>query len=242
MNFMISQDSRNWMPVSATGPYGAPGGSLLLFRKTGLRGSQTSIFSESFNLNLIGVQAMPAGSYIGALFITARILGPFGAVRAESDPVAFLLLVNSQSSLTITVTPAAVYWDTAHHNPLIPNNPTNVGAPGLTLTVSWQVTGNVATIPVYAFFSEPNTALSSILGDASIPASSFLMRVNAGSYQPVLPAGSSIGYKFVEVAINDTNRSGTESYQLHFNINLASTPLPAGDYAGKLYLQAEPAL
>jgi hypothetical protein len=200
------------------------------------------MFSESFNLNLVGVPSIPAGSYIGALFITARILGPFGAVRAESDPVAFLLLVSSQSSLTVTVTPAAVYWDAAHHNSLIPNNPNNVGAPGLTLTVSWQVTGNVTTIPVYAFFSDPNTALTAILGDTNIPASSFLMRVDAGSYQPVLPAGGSTGYKFAEIAITDVNRSGTQSYQLHFNINLVSTPLPAGDYAGKLYLQAEAVL
>jgi hypothetical protein len=95
---------------------------------------------------------------------------------------------------------------------------------------------------VYAIFSDPNTALTSIMGDTNIPASSFLMRVDAGSYQPVLPAGGSTGYKFAEIAITDINRSGTQSYQLHFNINLASTPLPSGDYAGRLYLQAEAAL
>jgi hypothetical protein len=242
MNFMISQNSGTWVPVSATGPYGAPGGSLLLVQKTGFVGSQTSMFSESFNLNLIGVPSIPAGAYVGTVFMGARITTPTGLVHAESDPVAVFLLVNSQGSLTVSVTPAEVYWDIAHHNSLVPNNATNVGVPGLTLTVTWQVSGSVTTIPVYAFFSDPNTALSSILGDASIPASSFLISVNGANYQPVLPSGGSIGYKFVEVAIGDANRSGTESYQLHFNINLASTPLPAGNYAGRLYLQAEPVL
>lgn len=242
MNFMIAQDAGAWMPVSATGPYGAPGGSLRLFQKTGVRGQQTSVLGEAFNLNLVGVQSVAAGSYRGVLFLVARIVSPFGMLHAESDPVALFLVVNSPSSLTISVTPEAVYWDANHGNSLVPGGPANVGVPGLTLTVSWQVAGDVTTIPVYAFFSDPQTALTSILGNSRIPASSFLMRVDAGTYQPVLPTGGEIGYKCVEVAISDSNRSGTQSYQLHFNINLVSTPLESGDYAGRLYLQAEAVL
>jgi hypothetical protein len=44
------------------------------------------------------------------------------------------------------------------------------------------------------------------------------------------------------VAISDSNRSGTQRYQLHFNINLVSTQLESGNYAGRLYLQAEAVL
>jgi hypothetical protein len=241
LNFMIAQDAAAWMPVSSTGPYGAPGGSLRLLQKTGLRGQQTSVLGESFNLNLVGVQSVAAGSYLGVIFLVARIVSPFGRPQ-QSDPVALFLVANGQSSLTVSVTPEAVYWDANHGDSLVPGSSTNVGVPGLTLTVSWQVAGNVATIPVYAFFSDPQTALTSILGDTRIPASSFLMQVDAGPYQPVLPTGSGIGYKCAEVAISDSNRSGTQNYQLHFNINLVSTQLESGNYVGRLYLQAEAVL
>ena len=241
MNFMIAQDAGPWMPVSSTGPFGAPGGSLRLLQRTGFRGEETFVLGESFNLNLVGIQSVAAGSYLGVVFLVARIVSPRGRPE-ESDPVALFLFASGQSSLTVSVTPEAVYWDTNHGNSLVPGGSTNVGVPGLTLTVSWQVAGNVTTIPVYAFFSDPQTALTSILGDSRIPASSFLMRVDAGTYQPVLPTGGGIGYKCVEVAIGDSNRSGTQSYQLHFNINLVSIQLESGNYAGRLYLQAEAVL
>lgn len=244
-NFQIEQDSAAWMssfgwtPVNQTGPYGSPGGSLLLARTNGLKGVHFSTFSESFNLNLTGVQSVAAGTYLGTLFLRGRIVNPGGVVKAESNVVSINLVVNSATSLTVAVSPEAVYWNSGHGNSLVPGGENNVGTPVITLTLTWQVAGNVTALPVYAFFSDPQTALASIQGEATIPASIFLMRVDAGAYQPVLPTGGAIGYRCIEVPITDTNRTGSQSYQLQFNINLSSRPLPAGDYSGKLYLQAE---
>lgn len=240
MNFMIEPNSTSWMAVSNTGPYGAPGGSVLLFQQTKINGSTVIFVSQSFNLNLTNVQSIAAATYYGTLFFRARVTGPpHGTVQAESNAVAIQLTVAAQASLTVSVNSAAVYWDTSHGNPLVPGNSNNYAIPALTLTVGWQVPGSVTSIPVYAFFTDPQTALTAVHGTATVPASSFLMQVNAGAYQPVLPSNGQIGYKCAEIQVNSGNLSGTQSYQLQFNINLGGGQLSADNYVGTLYLQAE---
>lgn len=115
---------------------------------------------------------------------------------------------------------------------------TNAGSGGVTAT-----TKAGRNLHVYAYFSSATAALSNGFGD-NIPSADFLISSNGGAYAPLTNTvgfgGAAAGLQLSTVKITGTNKTGSHTDNMLFNINLSTLPqLPAGTYTGTLNIQAQ---
>jgi hypothetical protein len=125
---------------------------------------------------------------------------------------------------------------------LTSGNASNPGSGGVTATTSW-ISKAGRNINVYAYFSSASAALTDGFGD-NIPSADFSISDNAGAYTPltgtVAFGGAAAGLQLFTVKITGTNKTGSHTDNMLFNINLSTIPqLPAGNYTGTLNIQAQ---
>jgi len=125
---------------------------------------------------------------------------------------------------------------------LTAHSATNAGSTGVTATETW-IAHPGRNLSVYAYFSSSTAALTDGFGN-NIPSADFSISDNAGAYAPlsntVAFGAASAGLQLYTVKITGTNRNGTHTDNMLFNINLSTIPqLPAGTYTGVLNIQAQ---
>lgn len=175
-------------------------------------------------------------------FLACFALSLLGAANAQkSNTQTVTLNATVDTSLTIAINIASVMWNTANSNSLRPGQASNPGSTGVTVTTTWLLGPQITNVHLYAYFTSTN-ALSSAAAH-NIPASQFQISTNAGAMQAVnqtIPGYGAAALQLQTQAITDTNRSGTMTSALTFNIDLSTLPqLPADNYTGSLVLQAE---
>lgn len=186
---------------------------------------------------------------MGNRFIGAGILAGL-AVFALADAAAQAVRVGPArpspatpvSSLSISVTPSNVSF------PLVSRGVANGSVP-VEITTSWggSLCLFTCTINVYGYFASPTAALSGGSPVVNIPSSEVLGQVTSGiptTYTPFTQsnplggAGASLELLSQSFFILSGNNSRTDALQLE--IDLTNQPqLPAGSYAGTLYIQAQ---
>lgn len=168
-------------------------------------------------------------------------LSPGALLAQKSNTSTVALNATVLSSLTISINNASIYWDTAHSNSLRPGQASNPASSGVTVTTTWLLGPQITNVHLYGYFSTTNALTGT--GGSNIPAGNFQIATNAGAMQPVNGAIAGYGAAALELqkqAITNTNRAGTMTSALTFNIDLGSLPqLPADSYTGSLILQAE---
>ena len=118
----------------------------------------------------------------------------------------------------------------------------NAGSNGVTATTTW-ISKPGRNLSVYAYFSSSAAALSDGAGN-NIPSANFQISDNAAAFAPltntVAFGGATAGLSLYTVKITGTNKTGSHTDSMLFNINLSTLPnLPAGTYAGTLNIQAQ---
>jgi len=126
---------------------------------------------------------------------------------------------------------------------LTPGNPNNPGNVGITATTSWTLKPSVGSLNLYAYFSNSASALTDGAGD-DIPSADFQISDNAGPFNALTNTvpfgGANAGLQVSSTKIIGTNKSGSRTDSMNFNINLSTLPtLPANTYTGTLTIQAQ---
>jgi hypothetical protein len=145
-------------------------------------------------------------------------------------------------TLTVSATPATVDFT-------LVSNGTAQGSSGVTVTTTWDDTGEGAEVSLYAWLGSSTAALSN--EDSStyvIPSSAVLGQMTTGSptsytaFTQTTPGGTAGAGLTL---LNDVSTSpghdgsGSRSDVLNLEIDLSGVPtLPAGTYRGTLTLQA----
>jgi hypothetical protein len=125
---------------------------------------------------------------------------------------------------------------------LTPGSGTNNGSSGVTATTNW-ISRPGRNLSVFAYFSSSTAALSDGAGN-NIPSADFQISNNGGAFtaltNTVAFGGAGAGLQLFTVKITGTNKTGSHTDSMLFNINLTPLPaLPAGTYAGTLNIQAQ---
>ena len=126
---------------------------------------------------------------------------------------------------------------------LTPGSASNPGSVGITATTSWTLKPSVGSLNLYAYFSNSASALSDGAGD-NIPSADFQISDNAGPFNALTNTvpfgGAGAGLQVSSIKIIGTNKSGSRTDSMNFNINLSTLPsLPAANYTGTLTIQAQ---
>lgn len=168
-----------------------------------------------------------------------------GIASAQAVPIAPRPSPKFQigGSLTVTASPASVNFN------LVPNGVAH-GSNSVAITTAWQ--GSLCliscTISLYAYFANPNAALS---GGGTpitdIPSSAVLGQVPTGSptaytsFTQTTPfGGAGAGLTLFQQGFFLLDFAGSRTDALSLEINLTGQPqLPAGSYSGTLYIQAQ---
>ncbi len=126
---------------------------------------------------------------------------------------------------------------------LTPGSANNPGSVGVTATTTWLLKPSVGNLNLYAYFSSSTSALSDGAGD-NIPSADFQISDNAGPFNALTNTvpfgGANAGLQVSTTKIIGTNKSGSRTDSMNFNINLSTLPsLPSGTYTGTLTIQAQ---
>lgn len=118
----------------------------------------------------------------------------------------------------------------------------NPGSQGVTATTTW-ISKPGRNVTTYIYFTSAASALTDGAGN-NIPSSSFEVSDNGGAFLPltntVVFGGAGAGRQLTSQKITGTNKTGSYTDSMLFNINLSTLPqLPAGTYAGTVTLRAE---
>jgi hypothetical protein len=144
-------------------------------------------------------------------------------------------------TITMMATPAAVSFNLVRSG-------TSLASAPIAITTSWSGVTLLSTISVYAYFSNPNAALSGGTPAVSIPASCVLGKNTSSGGTPTaftaftqsgaFGSGNSLQL-FTELLILGLGSSSRVD-TLSLEINLSTLPqLPAGSYTGMLLLQTQ---
>lgn len=156
-----------------------------------------------------------------------------GQAQTNSNAVNVTLNAVVAQYIGISVSAAAVNFN------LVPGSGPTAGAPVLTVTTTYSLTGG-PTMSLWGTFASSASALTDGGGN-NIPTSNVLGSVNgagAAAFTGTGPfGGAAAGLQMYSLA-GATN--GTRNDTLALSINLTSQPtLPAGVYTGTLSLQAQ---
>jgi hypothetical protein len=149
--------------------------------------------------------------------------------------------ISIAGAITMMATPAAVNFS------LTPGG-TSIGSAPIVITTTWSGITLLSTISVYAYFMNPNAALSGGTPSVSIPASCVLGKNTSSGGTPTaftaftqsgaFGSGSSLKL-FTELLILGLGSSSRVD-TLSLEINLSTLPqLPAGSYSGMLLLETQ---
>jgi hypothetical protein len=163
------------------------------------------------------------------------------AASAQLNSGAQTIALNATLAESLTLTLSATSVNFA----LKAGNATNLGSAGVTATTTWALAAGRTSVGVYAYFTSATTALTDGAGD-NIPSSAFYIADNAAPSAPltntVAFGAANAGLKLGTVAITGTNRSGSRTDAMTFNIDLSTgtlPQLPANTYTGVLNIQAQ---
>jgi len=169
--------------------------------------------------------------------VVAGLAAPAGAQVRNSgaSPIALQAVLND--SITVSLSANAVNFN------LTAGSASNPGSTSITATTTWLLRPNVASLKVYAFFSNSASALTDGVGD-NIPSADFQISNNGGAFTALTNTvpfgGANAGLQLSSTPILGNNKSGTHNDVMNFNINLAPLPnLPAATYTGTLTIQAQ---
>jgi len=171
-----------------------------------------------------------------ALVVTALAAHAHAQVR-NSGASTITLQAVLNDSITVSLSSSAVNFN------LVPGSANNPGSAGVTATTSWLLKPSAGSLSLYAFFSSSASALTDGAGD-NIPSADFQLSDNAGPFTALTNTvpfgGANAGLMVSTVKIIGTNKSGSRTDVMNFNINLSALPnLPAGTYTGTLTIQAQ---
>lgn len=171
----------------------------------------------------------------GAIMLSASI----ASAQLNSGAQTIALNANLAESLTLNLSANTVNFT------LSAGSATNPGSAGVTATTAWTLAAGRNSIGVYAYFTSATAALTDGAGD-NIPSSAFFIADNANPAaaltNTVAFGGANAGLKLATVPITATNRSGSRTDSMTFNINLTGgtlNQLPANTYTGTLNIQAQ---
>ncbi|MGH9521012.1 MAG: hypothetical protein ACRD3E_00610 [Terriglobales bacterium] len=165
------------------------------------------------------------------------------STNSNNTTVGLTATVNE--SLTVGLSGATQTWTTGTANPLTPGQASNNGDSAITVTTTWTLSPSRTAVVLYAYFASATAALVPTAGTTNIPASDFEIKVGAGSFTPVSGTNAGFGVagsslQLQSTTINGTNKVGSATAVLTFNINLSTLPqLPADTYTGTLNIQAQ---
>ncbi len=169
--------------------------------------------------------------------VVAGLAAPSGAQVRNSgaSPIALQAVLND--SITVSLSANAVNFN------LTAGSASNPGSTSITATTTWLLRPNVASLKVYAFFSNSASALTDGAGN-NIPSADFQISNNGGAFTALTNTvpfgGANAGLQLSSTRILGNNKSGTHNDVMNFNINLAPLPnLPAATYTGTLTIQAQ---
>ena len=169
--------------------------------------------------------------------VVAGLAAPSGAQVRNSgaSPIALQAVLND--SITVSLSANAVNFN------LTAGSASNPGSTSITATTTWLLRPNVASLKVYAFFSNSASALTDGAGN-NIPSADFQISNNGGAFTALTNTvpfgGANAGLQLSSTPILGNNKSGTHNDVMNFNINLAPLPnLPAATYTGTLTIQAQ---
>jgi hypothetical protein len=135
--------------------------------------------------------------------------------------------------LTVTATPALVNFT------LVPNGVAN-GTPAVNITTTWSLDSG-SRVSLYAYFTNPGSALSNAAGD-KISAASVSGSVNGGAFNAFTgnsPFAATSSITIFSQRIFRFNRSQQRTDTLNLQINTGGLALPADSYTGLLVIQAQ---
>jgi len=171
--------------------------------------------------------------FLALLGILTMLPGNGQAQTTNSNAVSVTLNAVVAQYIGITVSAPAVNFS------LVPGTGPTAGAPVLTVTTTWSLTG-APTMRLWGSFANAATALADGGGN-NIPSSNVLGSVNGGgaaAFTATGPFGGAAASLQIYSLAGATN--GTRNDTLALSINLTSQPtLPAGAYTGTLSLQAQ---
>jgi len=159
-----------------------------------------------------------------------------GQAQTNSNAVSVTLNAVVAQYIGITVSAPAVNFN------LVPGTGPTAGAPVLTMTTTWSLTGG-PTMSLWGSFANAATALADGGGN-NIPSSNVLGSVNGGgaaAFTGTGPfGGAGAGLQIYSQVITAPTATGTRNDTLALSINLTTQPgLPSGAYTGTLSLQAQ---
>jgi hypothetical protein len=145
-------------------------------------------------------------------------------------------------TLTVSASPATVDF-------ALVSKGTAQGSSGVTVTTTWDATGDEQELSLYAWLGSSSSALSDGSSPPDlIPSSAVLGQMTTGSptsytaFTQTTPGGiAGAGLTLLnDVSVSESrDGSGSRSDVLNLEINLSGVPtLPAGTYTGTLTLQA----
>jgi hypothetical protein len=173
--------------------------------------------------------------------VTTLVLGLGGIASAQLSSGAQGVTVTASlpESLTLSLSATTVNF------PLTAGNAANAGSANVTASTKWVLKPGRSAVSVYAYFASAAAALTDGAGN-NIPSSAFSISDNSATAAPLVntvPFGGGLaGLQLEDVAITGSNRNSSVTDNMAFSIDLTggSLPqLPAGNYSGVLYVQAQ---
>jgi len=178
------------------------------------------------------------GRVAAALLLSVTALAARSHAQVRNSGASTITL---QAVLTPSLT-VALSGNAVNFN-LAAGSANNAGSTSVTATTSWAVNNAVGLVSLYAFFTNSASAMTDGAGD-NIPSADFQISDNAGAFNALTNTapfgGANAGLRVSTTLILLTNKSGSHTDVMNFNINLSTLPnLPAGTYTGTLTLQAQ---
>ncbi len=164
-------------------------------------------------------------------------MAPAQAQVLNSAAKAITLQAVLSESLTVTLSGSSVNFT------LNAGGASNPGGSSVTATTSWTLNSGRNSVKLYAYFANSASALTDGAGD-NVPSADFQVSDNAGAFNALnntVPfGGANAGLLVSTTPITGTNKTGSHSDAMNFNINLSALPnLPAATYSGTLTIQAQ---
>ncbi|MBZ5641514.1 MAG: hypothetical protein LAO19_02035 [Acidobacteriia bacterium] len=166
------------------------------------------------------------------LVCLAASLTASAQINTPVGPVA--LAANLPSSLTVSATPGLVNFT------LVPSGISN-GSATVNITTTWSLATIVSRLSLYAYFTNPASALADASGH-NIPAANLFGSVNGGAFgaftgnSPFAATSSITLFSRIVLGFN-IPQSRTDT--LNLRINTTGLTLAPGNYAGLLVIQAQ---
>lgn len=166
------------------------------------------------------------------LFMASAALGQ--ALNSGARSIA--LNATLTDSVTVSLSGNAVDFT------LTAASPSNPGSTAITATTTWNSKPG-RNLTLYAYFTSAANALTDGAGHA-IASADFQISDNGSAFRALtstVPFGAAgAGLQLSTTKITGLNKRGTTTDRMLFNIDLSTLPqLPAGSYAGVLYIQAQ---